>query len=286
MTIDRYTLNFPLSQSKVAAKWCLWDLILIPFLVVCNALVYKFEPFQRQFIINDIALSHPYTERQRVDDIQLFTYSLGIPFITILVTCTLFAHSSHRWYLLYMSCLGLSMSFIVTCLFSNFIKNWIGRCRPDFIARCQPSPDALPNTLYTAQEICQAADKARIFEGYRTTPSGHSSESFAGLAYLHYWLSAQLITFNREIALFRVLIAWSPILVAVLIALSRTQDYRHHFVDVVIGSALGWVIARWAYSWYFTDDHFSPKLDDSDVPLPEEELGYDRLSLPTSSSNF
>lgn len=34
---------------------------------------------------------------------------------------------------------------------------------------------------------------------------------------------------------------------AAYIALSRTRDYRHHFVDVLIGSVLGLGIGFWSY---------------------------------------
>lgn len=47
------------------------------------------------------------------------------------------------------------------------------------------------------------------------------------------------------------MIAGLPILVAAYIALSRTQDYRHHFFDIGFGSAIGIVFAVIFYYKYF-----------------------------------
>jgi len=48
--------------------------------------------------------------------------------------------------------------------------------------------------------------------------------------------------------------AWlslTPFLAALLVAISRTMDYRHHWEDVAVGSIVGTVFSYFAYRQYF-----------------------------------
>lgn len=270
MAVDRFSLGG--SQRSFAyrvPKWRIPDVILLIIVVLLSYPVYYQEPFQRLFYLNDLTLSYPYAVHQRVSDWQLFLYSLLVPFFTILLIWVLLADKRHRWYLLYISLLGLLLAWFSTCLLTNFIKNWIGRLRPDFLDRCQPKPNLPINTLLSASEACTAENKNILLEGFRTTPSGHSSESFAGLGYLYLWLCGQLLTEHVQAGFWRKYVAMLPLLGASLIALSRTQDYRHHFIDVIIGSLLGYIIAHFVYRIYFPPINspvpFKPLLDDSEV---------------------
>lgn len=47
------------------------------------------------------------------------------------------------------------------------------------------------------------------------------------------------------------LFALAPLLAAVMIAISRCEDYRHDVYDVTIGSALGMSIAWFTYRRYY-----------------------------------
>jgi diacylglycerol diphosphate phosphatase/phosphatidate phosphatase len=59
---------------------------------------------------------------------------------------------------------------------------WAGRLRPDFLSRCQ----------YNAEQGKCTGDPQVIWEGRRSFPSGHSSNSFAGLGFLSLWLALAL----------------------------------------------------------------------------------------------
>lgn len=272
MSIDRLTLGGNSSRFfNRAPKWRVGDVLVLIIALVLSYPVYYQKPFERQFTINDLTLSHPYAVHQRVSDAMLFVYSFIVPLVVILVVVAMFADPKHRWYLLYISILGLCISTSLTTLFTDFIKNWIGRLRPDFLDRCKPKHGLPINTLFYASEVCTTDHHEILLDGFRTTPSGHSSESFAGMGYLYFWLCGQLLTEVAQIGIWRKLIALIPILLASLIALSRTQDYRHHFVDVLLGSALGFIIAHFTYRRYFpaTDSAvpFKPLFDDSDVTI-------------------
>ena len=55
---------------------------------------------------------------------------------------------------------------------------------------------------------------------------GHSSSSFALLSYLSFYLSGKLGVFNTKGHTTKVWIAYTPMLGAALIAVSRSMDYR------------------------------------------------------------
>ncbi|KAL3231183.1 Diacylglycerol pyrophosphate phosphatase 1 [Nakaseomyces bracarensis] len=280
MNVDRLTLGLSRGERSgrfsgfgitTSSKWRISDICLLVIILIINYPVYYQEPFQREFRLDDVTISHPHAQKESVNDIMLFIYSFVIPVMVILVIWVLFADPRHRYHLLYISMLGLVFSWFSCSLFTNYIKNWVGRLRPDFLARCQPRVDIPEDRYYTIDEVCTTEDYYTLLDGFRTTPSGHASESFAGLGYLYYWICGQLLTEVKSTGLWRKTIAFAPLLIASLIALSRTQDYRHHFVDVVIGSVLGMLFAHFIYRRYFpsisAEVPFKPLSDDSEVGL-------------------
>ncbi|CAI4057088.1 hypothetical protein SUVZ_02G3970 [Saccharomyces uvarum] len=279
MNINR--LSFMRTPFNIAPKWRVEDVLLLIIMVVLNYPIYYQEPFQRQFYINDLTIAHPYATTQRVNDFMLFVYSFVVPFLTILTIGSILGDKRHLIFILYTSLLGLCLAWFSTSFLTNFIKNWIGRLRPDFLARCEPQEGLPLDTLFTAIEVCTTKNHERLLDGFRTTPSGHSSESFAGLGYLYFWLCGQLLTESPVVPIWRKMVAFLPLLGASLIALSRTQDYRHHFVDVLLGSILGYVMGHFFYRRTFPaiDDplSFKPLMDDSDVTL-EGMISHQRIS--------
>uniref|UniRef100_A0A0D3EST0 Phosphatidic acid phosphatase type 2/haloperoxidase domain-containing protein n=2 Tax=Oryza TaxID=4527 RepID=A0A0D3EST0_9ORYZ len=96
--------------------------------------------------------------------------------------------------------------------------------------------DAIKDGAYdnfTTGVLCHG--KASVIkEGHKSFPSGHTSWSFAGLGFLSWYLAA-------------------------LVAVSRVDDYWHHWQDVFTGGILGLVVSSFCYLQFF--------------PMPSDENG-------------
>lgn len=260
------------------------------------------DPFHRLFYINNLEISFPYTEVERVPVTFGVIYASAVPLLLIILTNTLTHASRHKHHV---AILGLAIALILTSFLTDTIKNTVGRPRPDLIARCKPAPGTPVNTLVSI-DVCTETRHHVLHDGWRSFPSGHSSFSFAGLGYLSLFLAGQVRLFvvrgGRRVddngshnedtngrvgarededaakeAIFmrgdlaRALLCLAPLLGAAMIAISRCQDYRHDVYDVCTGALLGWVIAYWSYRRYW------PKLSSgrSDNPYPEPS-GHDK----------
>lgn len=282
---DRYNrVSLGLDRNptmKQLIRWRFADILLLGGLFVLFMLTYYIPPFQRQFFVNDLTISHPYAETQRVSNAQLFFYSVWVPLSVIVVVSLIFTKPANKIYVTFLSVVGHLISVFTTSVTTDILKNFIGRHRPDFLARCVPKADAPLDVMVFAKDVCTTENIDRLMDGFRTTPSGHSSLSFAGLGYVSFWLSAQLIIKHYQLGAWRSILAWIPCFGASLIALSRTEDYRHHFVDVIIGSILGYSIAYWSYFRYFPPlthaKAYEPILLIDEEENPKDAYLYDTL---------
>ncbi|CAE1300903.1 DPP1 [Acanthosepion pharaonis] len=138
--------------------------------------------------------------------------------------------------------LGLTLSVFLSASLTNIIKVIVGRPRPDFFWRC------FPNGVYVENMEC-TGHREKIIEGRKSFPSGHSTIAFSGLGYTTFYLLGKLHCFNQNGRgyLWRLLVSFVPVFLALIVALSRTCDYHHHWQDVTIGSLLGLSVAYCCY---------------------------------------
>jgi membrane-associated phospholipid phosphatase len=63
--------------------------------------------------------------------------------------------------------------------------------------------------------------------------------SFAGLGFLSWYLAGKMTAFDRRGHVAKLCVVLLPLLVAALVAVSRVDDYWHHWQDVCTGGVLG-----------------------------------------------
>ncbi|RYO97171.1 hypothetical protein DL765_011293 [Monosporascus sp. GIB2] len=225
------------------------------------------EPFHRLFFINDLRISFPHAEVERVPVWLNFVYALFVPLGVLLFWNAVVAranfHKQHS------AVLGLAISLVLASFLTDIVKNTVGRPRPDLVARCKPAAGTAPDVL-VGIDVCTETEHHTLHDGWRSFPSGHSSFSFAGLGYLAFFLAGQLRVFRDRRDLGRALLCLAPLLGAALIAISRCQDYRHDVYDVCVGSALGFLVAWFAYRRYWPS--LSSRDCDEPYPTPGSDL--------------
>ncbi|KAI5963801.1 uncharacterized protein KGF55_002681 [Candida pseudojiufengensis] len=232
------------------------------------------KPFNRQFSIDDLTISHPFAIKERVSGPACIIIASLLP-STVIASILAFKHFTGKvdsklemLHTFQISILGLTISIFLDGIITDILKNWIARPRPDFLARCGVSIENRVNSELLDISVCTAPyGQVALIDGMRSTPSGHSSISFVAFLYLSLWLLGQfkLISITPQ-PIYKYLLAFSPLLLASYIALSRAQDYRHHFIDLILGSILGCIIAWFVYHHYwnniFSKNCDSPKFAD------------------------
>ncbi|KAL7930881.1 acid phosphatase/Vanadium-dependent haloperoxidase [Trichoderma chlorosporum] len=177
-------------------------------------------PNKRPFSLVNPDISFPFTEHETVPDWLLFVLSSGVPAVIIILVSLIFVPGptvpkntpasliwKRKLWELHIGLLGLLMSVGCGFFFVSGIKNLCGKPRPDLLARCLPDLEnaskyliggfqgesTLGNSigqLYSA-DICQQTDKAKLNDGFRSYPSGHSAASAGGLLYLSLFLASK-----------------------------------------------------------------------------------------------
>lgn len=140
-------------------------------------------------------------------------------------------------HLLHLSIICQFLTLGVTVAFTSSLKVIIGNTRPDFLARCQLKTNAADSQgvlpFYTIAN-CQQKDLSILYEGLKSTPSGHSSLAVSALGFL-YWWQCCFVKGSKKRHL------WCPMLV-LLIMISRVVDHKHHWYDLVLGGLLGFTV--------------------------------------------
>ncbi|KAF8275089.1 phosphatidic acid phosphatase type 2/haloperoxidase [Lactarius quietus] len=225
------------------------DWILTIILAAAFYFLKKVAGFKREFSVSDTSLRFPYAVHERVTSLALFFIAFVAPLvlqwvINILTTRTLWdAHNS---------ALGLVLSLSLAGVVTQVVKVTVGRTRPDILDRCRPDSGTTdPPFGLSSVAICHQSDQSLLNDGFMSFPSGHSSLSFAGLAFLSLYVAGKLHLFDSRGHMLKAWLSVIPLFGAALVAISRTMDYRHHWEDVVAGSFLGILTAYFSYRLYY-----------------------------------
>ncbi len=142
----------------------------------------------------------------------------------------------------------LLIALVLSAGTNEIIKQITGRARPEFsvltdakhLARLEKFIHEHPGTPVRAERKDQwllLKPHRPFFRGeFDSFPSGHALAAFVLAAFL-------IAMYPRG--------RWIWIILAVGCALARVRFRRHFPEDVIVGSALGWLIARWVFSWHW-----------------------------------
>lgn len=236
---------------RYVPDWICAGAIFVYFLLVAE----HSRPFNRQFKLSDPTIQHPFATVERVSGPMCLVLAAAVPLV-VMSLVTFIKHRNqkdHAWHVLQVSLLGVYLTVSVDGVITDVLKNWVGRPRPDFLARCGPK-SSTPLDVFVDVSVCTEPLGATVLvDGMRSTPSGHSSISFSAFLFLSMWLYGQLQLLHNITTqpIYLYLFAGSPLLLSTYVALSRVQDYRHHFVDIILGGILGCTIAVVIYRKFF-----------------------------------
>ncbi|XP_020592396.1 lipid phosphate phosphatase 2-like [Phalaenopsis equestris] len=233
------------SHGTTVAKFHMHDWIILILLGIVDIILNVIEPF------------HRFVGREMLTDLRYPFKSNSIPFwvvpiigilLPVLITIGIY-FKKQNVYDLHNAILGLLFSVLITGVLTDAIKDAVGRPRPDFFWRCFPDGKDVYDNITTGV-ICHG-NKKEIREGHKSFPSGHSSWSFAGLGFFSWYLAGKIRAFDRRGHVAKLCIVLLPLLCAALIAVSRVDDYWHHWQDVCAGGLLGLVVASFCYLQFF-----------------------------------
>ncbi|XP_065011807.1 lipid phosphate phosphatase 2-like isoform X1 [Musa acuminata AAA Group] len=233
------------SHGTQVARFHMHDWFILILLAIIDGCLNIIEPFHR-FVGRDMMTDLRYPLKSNTVPFW------AVPLIGILLPFAIIIGiyvKRKNVYDLHNAVLGLLFSVLITGVLTDAIKDAVGRPRPDFFWRCFPDGKAVYDNI-TTNVICHG-DNSVIKEGHKSFPSGHSSWSFAGLGFLSWYLAGKLKAFDRRGHVAKLCIVFLPLLCASLIAISRVDDYWHHWQDVFTGGFLGLVIASFCYLQFF-----------------------------------
>ncbi|KAL2329525.1 hypothetical protein Fmac_017106 [Flemingia macrophylla] len=226
------------------------DWLILLLLVLIVIILYIIHPFHR-FVGKDMMTDLKYPLKSNTVPVW------AIPIYAVLLPIVIFLLVYIRRrdvYDLHHAVLGLFFSILVTAVFTEAIKNAVGRPRPDFFWRCFPDGKDVYDKL--GDVICHGEEKV-VKEGYKSFPSGHTSWSFSALGFLSLYLSGKIQAFDRRGHVAKLCIVFLPLLFASLVGISRIDDYWHHWQDVFAGGLLGLTVATFCYLQFFPPPYHS-----------------------------
>ncbi|XP_065368029.1 putative phosphatidate phosphatase isoform X2 [Calliphora vicina] len=228
------------------------------------------DSYKRGFFCDDESLMHPFKE-STVKSWMLYIIGLVLPIGVILIVEIIQSKNQEKlsngnsttrryvfmdyeipdWMVECYKKVGIfGFGAAVSQLTTDIAKYSIGRLRPHFFDVCQPiMPDgttcanATNQGKYIMDFTCgnPYSTKRMLKESRLSFPSGHSSFTFYTMVYVALYLQSRMTWHGSK--LLRHFLQFALIMIAWYTALTRVSDYKHHWSDVLAGSAIGSLVA-------------------------------------------
>ncbi|XP_006617133.1 phospholipid phosphatase 5 isoform X1 [Apis dorsata] len=219
----------------------LFDILLRIVLVGLFIELEKAEPFTRIIHEDELWLYKKPRTESYVPTTILWPLVFIMPVIVIFCVFLVYKDKTD----IYQAVLAVTLALGFNGVITDIIKLIVGRPRPDFFWRCFPDGQTNPDFKCNGNPVV-------IKDGKKSFPSGHSSFAFTSFGFIALYIAGKLHTFSLgKGQLWKLFAFVLPICIALLIALSRTFDYHHHWQDVVVGSIIGYFLAYMCYRYYY-----------------------------------
>ncbi|XP_043257928.1 putative phosphatidate phosphatase isoform X1 [Colletes gigas] len=246
-------------SSKRILRKIIIDFVCL-FIMGTAVLMFFFfgKPYKRGFFCNDESLYHPF-HTSTVTSTMLYVIGVFLPICAMLIGEYLHSRYSNTesskvlcgynippWLWSAYEKIGIfGFGTIANILFTDIAKYTIGRLRPHFMAICMPNINCslIENQhRYIEDYSCSPNTSSRTLKEVRLSfPSGHSSFSAYTMIYLALYLQLRITWKGSKLV--KHLLQSLCLLMAWFTALSRISDYKHHWSDVLAGTALGTIVA-------------------------------------------
>jgi len=211
------------------------DWVFVVAFWVTSHLISFIPIYERDIPLDDESINHKHT-RDQISSATNRLISLFIP-LAIAVAVGLAKRSTIHIHHSWLSALAGSG---LTRLVTEFLKNRVGRLRPDFLSRCKWDDNIKACT----------GKLSSVHGGRKSFPSGHSSTAFAGMTFFALYLASQSAGYTSS-KLSRIFTILLPLFYATWVAITRVEDYRHHVEDVVVGGIIGLVSSAVCFLVYW-----------------------------------
>ncbi|ERL84811.1 phospholipid phosphatase 5 [Dendroctonus ponderosae] len=147
---------------------------------------------------------------------------------------------------------ALTLVYMINGIFTVMLKLLVGRPRPNFFMRC------FPDGYGTDINHCTGEYRGHM-DGRKSFPSAHATFAFSGMFFMTLRMCRilQIKDPGRHKG-WKCLTVIIPVIFAVLIGVSRTCDYHHHYSDVLFGAIMGMGISYFVYYAYYWAEGMSP----------------------------
>lgn len=226
------------SSPRLRERIDLPNLALALFSVVVFAIVYFVQPMNPLLIPTDDSQSaFPHSAHSTVPTWAVAIIIVAAPLLAAGALVFLRRRFS-RCVRTFRAFTALWMYILITVTsltVTEVFKRYVGRARPDIFAVCGH------NVQY--EECKKTLSASELRDQFKSWPSGHSAMSMTSL-YLVASFVQEAVCCRHAYAAF---VGVCLIAVAIFVAASRINDFRHHADDVVAGLLIGYIVT--SFMW-------------------------------------